>query len=946
MEDCRKFYENELNSSTDASVIEHYKDYTEKLIRFLEDNYPDQQAFNSGVFIKNFTRLDTYINKHDELLVFEQLKERFHVQKGDSFLLHMAKPAKWILLKSGWIAARFANLFRKTKHPLHYWKHCLREQELASYVYYYKFHSYFLPYFQEFLQKRFELVRALNKLDNNYEKLLLGGIHSSDDDNSGIKECQKIHRKINTLINTRIKALEKNLKIEFDEQRVLAGTIELPYSHYKSSRVFRKTNRLLKKYQKFLQNHHLAVQAVCSYWIFEAGTRTSVIDIDNKVKHAINLFEERVDTLLLPELHTIVACLNNAITFIKDYKPNAGKLSYLSEQVSLMKSTIKEMLDRTARGDLMESYNSLYPGMLESLKNIPETSRFSSKVFKARLTKRKLRLKSVEGRKILEGILSNTIQDIISDEGIALQQKILKLTGDLEEILQVVEVSYDYYGPKQNSFPDNDRQELSESLKRTFKKTEEFKKDLLELVNTTNKLFNDLNDQFKQEIKASLEPDELINTDRKRRIKSFWRLSRQKSEESLQFLRKSTINGFKWGIQSYSSFKNRYLNLRSILGISAQKEALSSEIANYLSETEKAIAQLPIMYQRLFMIKPLVDERFYIKRASAISELETTYQNWKDQKFAPTCIIGEQGSGATTLLNFFEKNIDSKIKLVRINLTEKCLTSTDFNDLLNKFFPDVKFATIDDLLAKIKTSEKQSVIILENIQHLFLRRIKGFENLYRLFHLISQSNSRVFWICTCLQYSWKYLENTHQISDYFAHVVELDNLSQDLLSEAILKRHRPSGFKMIFIPPDDYKKSPYLLWTKKSDSQENLRKEFFIALKEYTKGNLSFAFLLWLRSVVKIEDNTLFFKFQKLNLGFLRSMDVKNISSLYSILLHSGLTCDEHAEIFGTSHNESFIQLMVMTDDGILILKENRYTINPILYRHIVSHLESVNFIH
>jgi len=60
-------------------------------------------------------------------------------------------------------------------------------------------------------------------------------------------------------------------------------------------------------------------------------------------------------------------------------------------------------------------------------------------------------------------------------------------------------------------------------------------------------------------------------------------------------------------------------------------------------------------------------------------------------------------------------------------------------------------------------------------------------------------------------------------------------------------------------------------------------------------------------------------------MGFLRSLDVSKVTSMYAILIHSGLTCEEHAEIFGTPLTDSFIHLMVMTDDGILVRKENKY---------------------
>ena len=259
---------------------------------------------------------------------------------------------------------------------------------------------------------------------------------------------------------------------------------------------------------------------------------------------------------------------------------------------------------------------------------------------------------------------------------------------------------------------------MSESLKRSRIKTEDFKSELMDLVGSTKSLFQNLNQKFRQEIMISLEPGELIRTDRKQRMKSIWRVILRKSSDSIKLLANRSKYAFKWLNSSFLAVKNRYFNLRSLLGISDQREVLSSEISNYLAETEKAIARLPQMYQRLFLIKPLTDERFYVRREQAYNEVEKAFHNWEDQKFAPLCLIGEQGSGVTTLLNFFVKELSDKYHVIRIDLNSRYLTETDFNNLLKRLFPEENFSDVDELISKVNSKGSHRVIVLENIQHL------------------------------------------------------------------------------------------------------------------------------------------------------------------------------------------------------------------------------------
>ena len=85
-----------------------------------------------------------------------------------------------------------------------------------------------------------------------------------------------------------------------------------------------------------------------------------------------------------------------------------------------------------------------------------------------------------------------------------------------------------------------------------------------------------------------------------------------------------------------------------------------------------------------------------------------------------------------------------------------------------------------------------------------MRSSGDFGNLMQLFKLVSQTNSKLFWITSCYRYSWKLLDYTNSISGYFAYVIEFGDIPADLLREAILKRHQLSGFSLKFLPPDHF----------------------------------------------------------------------------------------------------------------------------------------------
>ena len=141
------------------------------------------------------------------------------------------------------------------------------------------------------------------------------------------------------------------------------------------------------------------------------------------------------------------------------------------------------------------------------------------------------------------------------------------------------------------------------------------------------------------------------------------RVARLKAIEKSKAIRKKIFDRIRNFIPIGIEYtKKAFLFLRqSSLKISKQfsteetTQFITSDTSDFLSATEKAINQLPYIYQKLFQTEPLTSFELYVGRTKPMDELTNAYKKWKEGKFAPTVIIGEKGSGKNDhYKSFFE----------------------------------------------------------------------------------------------------------------------------------------------------------------------------------------------------------------------------------------------------------------------------------------------------
>ena len=131
------------------------------------------------------------------------------------------------------------------------------------------------------------------------------------------------------------------------------------------------------------------------------------------------------------------------------------------------------------------------------------------------------------------------------------------------------------------------------------------------------------------------------------------------------------------------------------------------------------------------------------------------------------------------------------------------------------------------------------------------------------------------------------------------------------------------------------------------NDQENLKEEYFERLQSIVKGNITQAFLYWTRSAARVTEDVIYMNMLKdTGQDFTKGISLPKFEILKNIVIHNGISAENHAKIFRIPIDKSELQLKQLYDDGIIINKSEIYFINPIIYKQVIDRLYYINLLH
>jgi hypothetical protein len=316
----------------------------------------------------------------------------------------------------------------------------------------------------------------------------------------------------------------------------------------------------------------------------------------------------------------------------------------------------------------------------------------------------------------------------------------------------------------------------------------------------------------------------------------------------------------------------------------------------YLSRTlggESRLDQLPMIYQRLFRLVPVEDPRFLVGREEELTAIAEAQQLWQQGHDAAALIVGERGSGKTSLINCALRSAITGVEVVRGEFSGRITQHDEMYGFLAALF-GVQPSSLEQHLLSTRR-----VIVLEEIERTFLRRMQHYGAIRALVNLISKTSRQNLWIVSTNYFAFRLLNAAIRLDPHFSHRINAMAVETAHVKEAILMRHHLSGLRLQFAPRPQAARYTERL-RRMAGIESNPEDEFFDLLHREAGGVFRSAFALWHRYIERVEAGALYLRYPSAPHfeSVLKELSEADMLTLAAILQHGSLTHREHSIVF------------------------------------------------
>jgi len=956
IEDYKRRYK--LNKEPDAEFINKLKlSYHKKSYELISHKYNRRYKQNFEQDLPEFSReIDAYFKSLDESITRVQDGERFVIDEKDNFKIKSYKRFKKIFYGFSLLPVKFGNLFRRLfNKPLKekkLWYHTVPLRNLTAIYLSDNVCIDFIPHIEETNKSISAALLEAWKADEELSNLSLNErTEFKSDINKDIEDLERLPGYLDEEFN---KIYNKKIILYEDAFRK-SGTIELPLKKISNKKVKKKHEELNKEYEFLYDGWINTFYSLFEDWRLNKELYLLKEEFTSEFKEVTVKADEKLRKNISPHLQEIKEFLGEVIYKLKGFSGSSSEVKSLLYREKdrihnkLSDNDIPEISEIILAQNIPDLIDQMEYNINEGINSLPE----KRAIVKTTTYVKRIDESNIDYISPKEIITYSTLPSFLKTCA-KVKSSIMQELDEIQKGLRDIDQIADFNLESALSMFKSDKGTLEdpldiaiEGINRAAAKEDSVEKKLRDIESKINEELYEtvkrVNDELIRLTKNENVIEIKLNIARTKTLHRTEEL-KQKSVHIIRNFFPIILNGIKKG---FINVKNNYQLVRQKFGLAPRPVSISTEISDFLAATENAVSKLPFVYQRLFRIEPLEDERFFEGREKELSLLNAAFENWKQKRYAPVIIYGEKGSGTTTLLNFYFKKLETNYNISRTLINNNIYNEKDFIDFLKNIFKKSSFTGIDDTADYLNELVVKQIVVIENLQNLFLKKVNGFTCLKMLFELISKTNRNVFWIISSSLYAWEYLSKVMNVSDYFSYLVKLEKLNDEQMINVILKRHWISGYNIYFEPPHEAAVKKKYKKLSEMEIQEHLKKEYFSELNEFAKSNISLALLYWMRSAKEVTPDTIKLgSVVELDFSFLKTMSSEKLFILYILLLHDGLTVEDVVEIYNKPLKEIRLNLLVLLDDGIIIKKGDLYIINPLLYRQIVYLLQSKNIIH
>ena len=282
---------------------------------------------------------------------------------------------------------------------------------------------------------------------------------------------------------------------------------------------------------------------------------------------------------------------------------------------------------------------------------------------------------------------------------------------------------------------------------------------------------------------------------------------------------------------------------------------------------------------------PATEPIFVSREVSILKNTDVIISNWLDNESNEDLLIliGNRGMGKSTTLDFLKRKYSEKADLSLSKIDQKILSAELIFIWLSKIL-STPINNVDDIKLFDHQLINKKIILIDDIQNLFLSTINGFEA-YKIFlEILNIKTNNILWILTVNSESWIYLKCVFGQEHFYGKELFFTPWKDFEIQQLIFLRHKQTGYERDF---DESIKA----FGSSDNSWDKAEVQFFRLLWGQARGNPRSALMYWISAISNPSSNTVHIEFPTfMSADLVANMSDDALFILAAIAKHDNLT--------------------------------------------------------
>ncbi len=315
---------------------------------------------------------------------------------------------------------------------------------------------------------------------------------------------------------------------------------------------------------------------------------------------------------------------------------------------------------------------------------------------------------------------------------------------------------------------------------------------------------------------------------------------------------------------------------------------------------------LPALCRKVFSVEAVEDPRLAIAYRPQLDDLLRFLQPGKGQDFTNVLVVGDHGSGRTSVVNLVELRL-ARYRVLRLDPRFHGRTDGLLRAVAAEIgcLPDVGAIT-EALRART------SVVLIDDLEHYVGPTPDGVEALDRFLEVVVRTRAFTHWVASAQSDALRLLDELSPVSNAFGRRLELRPLDGPALREVIESRARLAGMALRL--PERRLFGRAIQWGAAARVQG-----YYEALARVSSGNLRGALLAHLRALELVADTPSIVRAPRRHgLAFLGALEPDALAALATLLRFGPMREPELAPLIACTESRAAAVVLPLEDASLV----------------------------